>query len=92
VVKRAECELDHSLPPGTMDKDEWSYNPTSPYASMAYTGTTVSFIFQCADVDCIQLTQATSQLQKFCEYSNEHLGCMIASFCCGVNDIATLLG
>lgn len=73
---------------------------------MAYTGTTVSFIFQCADVDWIQSTgynqldtinwiqstKAKFQLQKFCEYSNEHLGCMIAGFCCGVNDSATLLG
>jgi hypothetical protein len=59
---------------------------------MAYTGTTVSFIFQCADVVWIQATQAKSQLQTFCEYSNEHLGCMIAGFCCGVNDIVTLVG
>ena len=92
MVKRAECELDHSLPPGTMDKGEWCYNPISPYAIMAYTGTSVSFIFQCADVDWIESTQAKSQVQTFCEYSNEHLGCMIAVFCCGVNYIATMLG
>jgi len=64
VVKTEECELDHSLPPGTMDKDEWSYTPTSPYTFMASTGTTVSFIFQRADVDWIQSTQAKSQMQN----------------------------
>ena len=93
MVKRVEYELDHSLPPGTMVKDEWSYSSTSAYAyKHARTETTSSFIFQCADVNWIQSTHTTAQLQIFCEYSDEHLGCMISGFCCDVNDISTLLG